>query len=98
MKIISMWGSHPFPIASAIRRRLYWLWWEPIVLLLPWRWRVVFWNWLFDATVDYTKHGDPFLVQWLQNYWPFGSRWIPESIHWALWKYCFREDASRQHP
>jgi hypothetical protein len=85
-----------FPIdAAATKRRLAFLWWEPIVLLLPWRLRVAFWNWLFDCHLDYRTSSDPFLVQWLQNYWPFRSRWIPMFIHWRIWKFCSPDGAGK---
>ena len=83
-----LYGRLPFPI-DAIRRRLAWLWWEPAVLLLPWRIRVAFWNLLFGSNVDARKTSDPFMLQWLQKYWPFEWRWIPVRLHDLIWAYCF---------
>lgn len=97
--IKNLYGRPAFPVDVArVKRALAFIWWEPLVLLLPWCQRVAFWNWLFDCRVDYRNGRDPFLVQWLQNYWPFRARWIPERVHWSIWKYCFPEGGRRQIP
>ena len=88
-----------FPVdAASVKRRLAFLWWEPFVLLLPWRYRVGFWNWLFDCDFDWRKASDPFMLQWLQNYWPFGAAWLPESLHRAVMAYCFPDAAGKVTP
>jgi len=94
-----LWARLLFPVDSArAKRRLAFLWWEPAVLLLPWRARVAFWNWLFDLNFDWRCSSDPFMQQWLQNYWPFHWHWVPDFVQRAVLRYAFPPAGQQQAP